>query len=137
MFKILKTIKNGSNGYTYALVPDHPNATKNGYVMEHRVVMENELGRLLENNEIVHHHNGIITDNRLGNLEVMTRSEHTIMHKSTGKTHVDLACDWCGDIFSREVRQLARYKGYSNCFCSRSCNGRFQRSKQLQQIVPL
>lgn len=38
LFEIKKVIKKGD--YLYALVPDHPNATKNGYVLLHRVVME-------------------------------------------------------------------------------------------------
>jgi len=50
-FKILKSIKNG-NSYR-ALVPNHPNANKHGYVLEHRVKMENHIGRLLKRLEIL------------------------------------------------------------------------------------
>lgn len=53
MWNVKKIINKGD--YKYALVPEHPNCTKNGYVLLHRIVMENHLGRLLNTNEIVHH----------------------------------------------------------------------------------
>ena len=51
----------------------------------HRLIMETYLDRELTFNEIVHHKNGDIHDNRLENLEVMTRAEHKIQHDSIGK----------------------------------------------------
>lgn len=33
--------------YNYALVKNHPNATAKGYVLHHRIIVENSLGRLL------------------------------------------------------------------------------------------
>lgn len=45
MWKIEKIVSKGD--YNYAVVPEHPFSTKNGYVLEHRVIMENHLKRLL------------------------------------------------------------------------------------------
>lgn len=69
-----------SNGYVAVYAPDHPKAVAGGYVLEHRLIAESSIGRMLEDNEVVHHKNHIRTDNRIENLQIMTASEHRSMH---------------------------------------------------------
>lgn len=69
-----------TKGYVLIYAPTHP-AVVNRYVPEHRLVMEQALGRYLTEDEEVHHKNGIITDNRIENLEVLTKSEHSRFHR--------------------------------------------------------
>lgn len=71
--------KRNFRGYITIYSPDHP-FNNQKYVFEHRLVMEKKLGRYLAKDEIVHHINGIKTDNRPENLQVLKRGEHVKHH---------------------------------------------------------
>ena len=68
------------DGYVKVYTPNHPKATKDGYVMEHILVMEEKIGRYLKTDEVVHHKNKKRNDNRLENLQLMTLKEHASLH---------------------------------------------------------
>lgn len=64
------------DGYVLIKTSGHPYATKSGYVREHRLVMERELGRYLEPAEIVHHQDGDKANNDPSNLRVYETNSH-------------------------------------------------------------
>lgn len=124
-FKILKRIKSGD--YYRALVPNHPNADRHGYVVEHRVKIENYLGRLLNKNEIVHHKNKDTLDNRIKNLKVFkNKSVHSKFHSPSSKK-IKLTCPICKKVFYKRLQFFLWKKKFyqTNFFCSRKCNGTY------------
>ncbi len=69
------------SSYRYILMTEHPFSSKKGYVAEHRLVMEELLGRYLSSSEVVHHIDGDKLNNSPINLEVMSNSQHISFHK--------------------------------------------------------
>lgn len=66
-----------SHGYIKVLVK---RGNKYVYVYEHDLVIETYLGRRLTKEERVHHINKNRQDNRIENLQLLTNSEHAILH---------------------------------------------------------
>lgn len=70
-----------NRGYRLVSEPNHPKADKDGYVLEHRLVMEFMLGRLLKSEEVVHHRDCNRKNNVTSNLFLFPNSSaHTSFH---------------------------------------------------------
>lgn len=83
-----------AKGYVHVLIATLPEASqkmaremapKKNYIQEHRIIMAMHLGRPITKDEVVHHINGVKTDNRPENLEALRRGDHTIHHREVEK----------------------------------------------------
>lgn len=88
-----KGIETFHHDYIYEYQPLHPKCNQSGRVRQHRLIIEQnyklfnpiyfeEINNIfvLKDDYDVHHINEIKIDNRLENLQVLTRSEHTSLH---------------------------------------------------------
>jgi fido (protein-threonine AMPylation protein) len=66
-------------GYRHFQKPGHNLARGDGWVPEHRYIMQEKLGRKLLKNEVVHHKDGNKTNNNINNLELFENNKE---HKS-------------------------------------------------------
>lgn len=75
-----RIIKHG--GYYEIMLPDYPNVDKGGRIRLHRYFMEQKIGRLLKEGEVVHHIDRDKLNNSIDNLQLMTAYDHAILHLS-------------------------------------------------------
>lgn len=81
------------NGYIFVRDTERGKA-----IQEHRKIMESILKRRLLRSEVVHHINGITTDNRPENLALLpTQAFHLQVHKYVGP------CKVCGKKFKKQA----------------------------------
>lgn len=73
-----KHVRLNDKGYVLIWEPEHPNQSQGGWQFEHRLVVEQALGRYLTSAEQVDHINQNKSDNRIENLQVLDASSHAI-----------------------------------------------------------
>ena len=125
-----------SKGYIVRYVPNHPNATKDGLVMEHRLIVEKSLGFVLPKEFDVHHINGIKDDNRLENLAIMTHLAHTQLHnKRDGKQKRGEDNPKYKKLDIEEIRKMQEQGFTVNEICKRVGIGRTKYFKEMKRAV--
>lgn len=103
-----------------------------------KYLMEEHLGRELGDDETVDHLNFDKDDNRIENLKIKPRDEHSADDTRRVKL-VKFKCQMCGDDFERSpriVRDKAK-KGSTGIFCSRKCSGKYNRLVALKKLDKL
>lgn len=103
-----------NRGYVKVLDHGNPRADRDGYVLEHIVVMEKKLRRILSKGEVVHHKNGDKKDNGLRNLLLFSsHSEHLKHHADLrGRKVLQVRCDTCKRTF---LKAKCRIKKFNFC----------------------
>lgn len=97
------------HGRVQVLCPDHPNSGQNNYVLRARLVMEKQLVRFLNQDEVVHHINHVTDDDRIQNLQLMTILEHNTyhaQHQTNGRWARNFDC--CAQCGTKEVPHAGR-----------------------------
>ena len=126
--------KSTSTGYEVTYCPDHPRAWSTGYIYTHILIAEIKINRLLRDGEVVHHKNGIRTDNSIENIDITNQSRHFKEHlKDITTKMVKLKCPNCGNVFDRERSQtfIGKKEGRYTC-CSNHCRGVFSMKRHLE-----
>ena len=91
------------NGYPAIWNPNHHRKNNVGYVKEHILIMEKELGRKISKKEHIHHIDFTRDNNNPQNLWVCSDSKHKIAERSIQKLVKDLLC--------KEIIKFNRNKG--------------------------
>lgn len=84
-----------------------------------RYLLAVKAGRYLTENEEADHIDSDRTNDCIDNLQILTIEQHKekSLFESPGKTYVEFTCQYCGELFKREIRQIKPYTKY----CSKRC----------------
>ena len=83
-----------TRGYVFIRIPDHPRALR-GYVREQIVVAEKAIGKPLPKSAVIHHINGITSDNSPDNLVVCENQKyHLLLHRRARAVAAGFPASW-------------------------------------------
>ena len=81
-------------GYIQIKMPTHPMSKKDGYILEHRLIMANHLKRILKPYEVVHHIDGNSSNNAISNLMLLNSQKEHINIERNGKHFPRKTGEW-------------------------------------------
>ena len=115
-----KTAVVGTDGYVHV-----------GKDRQHRQIVEKALGRKLLKREYIHHINGIKTDNRIENLQVVSPREHGLIHAlEKNRLGKIIKCKCCNkDFYCISSLSDKRLFCSRNCYLSRKTTTSFSKAR--------
>lgn len=104
------------------------------------LLWKNNIGRILNKNEVIHHKDGNKHNNSIENLENLDNRQHSSLHgKLHGRKWCILKCPNCGKIFDmpQNGTNFVKNKNKQNNFqcCSRSCGNLFSYKLRKQGLT--
>ncbi len=139
-------MKNGP--YILSLAPpEYPGKKYRGkYAYEHHLVWWKHSGFTIPEGYSIHHKNEEPHDNRLENLELISRSTHVKIHRPKKDIGIALICGYCKCAFVR-MRRNVIYKqksGQKIFYCCRShqviqqhINAKYLSGSSTAELVPV
>jgi len=120
-----------NHGYVMVFAPDHPRATKIGYVGEPYLIVEKILGKLLPLSAVIHHVNHDKSDNSPENFVVcQDQTYHNLLHSR------EKALKECGYVNWRKCSFCKQYddplnlvNGGNRNMCHKSCKTQYDKER--------
>jgi hypothetical protein len=121
------------SGYVQVLCRNHPKANQRGYIFEHILVAEKNLGKYLPDGAVVHHVNENPSDNSPENLVICeSNSYHHGLHRrsrayiATGNPNA-IKCKFCKTYdIAENMHMSPRGYGYH-----RECNTKYYKERRV------
>jgi|SRR5688500_5349827 len=138
----LKSTKRTHGGYIWFMMPQHPYCTGQGYIYEHRFLMELKLGRYLTKTEIVHHIDGNRSNNNIKNLFLFqSHSKHITNHnlereyiRTDNSGRICLLCD--NTTPKINIKGFPIWNKFENGWICDKCKGKLKYFKIISCITP-
>lgn len=128
-----------SMGYVLLLAPGHPAASADGYVQEHRLVVERALGKFLPKRHPVHHVDLVRSNNENSNLVACEdQAYHALLHvradalAACGNPDA-LRCRRCGGYEHQE--DIAIHGGIRARASHRRCDAEYQATRRRRKLA--
>lgn len=96
-----------------------------GEFLHRKVWMDNN--GAIPKDHYVHHRDGVKTNNKIENLELVHQKKHGIDHYNS-REPIEKKCDCCADTFKTKTRRKA------DRFCSNKCKSKWRRDNKVDHI---